>query len=207
MYFVKTPHITNILYPNITWRIKDPAKNIYITFDDGPDPASTPEVLDMLDQFHAKATFFCVGEKVSKNQDIYNSILEKGHTTGNHSFNHFNGKKTSTKKYIENISRAAEFIDSNLFRPPYGKITAQQTRLLKKSYKIVMWSVLPGDFESRMSKEDVLKRSIKYTKNGNIIVFHDNIRFHQKMIFALKGFLEYFSHAGYNFRAITSDLI
>jgi len=207
MYFVKTPHITKLFYPHQTWRIKDPAKNIYITFDDGPDPAVTPDVLELLDQFQAKATFFCVGEKVSGNQTIYKAILDKGHTTGNHSFNHLNGRKTSTPEYIENIYKAAEIIDSRLFRPPYGKITSQQIRELNKSFDIVMWSVLPGDFDRSVSKENVLKRSIKYTKNGSIVVFHDNVKFDQKMLFTLRGFLEHFSRAGYNFKAITKNLI
>lgn len=202
MYLVKTPYIASWYSPSLVWRIKSGEPVIYITFDDGPDPGVTPEVLDLLDQYNAKATFFCVGEKVKNNGDLYNTILNRGHITGNHTYNHTNGKKTSTSEYIKNVEKAAEYIHSSLFRPPYGRITSSQVKALKDKYKIIMWTVLPGDFEKGISEEKVLKRAVKYTRNGSIIVFHDNIKFRETMLPALKGFLEYFHKKGFRFKAL-----
>ncbi len=206
MYFVKTPNIVKLIYPSLIWDIKDNGENIYLTFDDGPDEDITPLVLDLLDQYNAKATFFCVGDKVTQNPELYAEIRKRGHTIGNHSFNHIKGKRTSLKNYLRNIDKANGVIDSVLFRPPYGSINNQQIRNLKEDYKIIMWSVLPGDFDKRVSKEEVLKRSIQHTKSGSIIVFHDNKKFKDKMIFALTGFLDHFKSQDYNFKAITDDL-
>ena len=207
MYFPRTPHIARFIYPNLTWRIREKKKSIYITFDDGPDPVVTPAVLNLLDKYNAKATFFCVGEKVEQNREVYSSLLSKGHAVGNHSFNHLNGKDTPLEEYTENIHKATELIESDLFRPPYGKITTKQVKVLRNSYKIIMWSVLPGDFDSRLSQEMVLNRAIRYTQKGSIVVFHDNIKFQKKMMHALEGLLIHFSKKGYQFNAIESHMI
>jgi len=206
MYFVKTPNIVKLFYPSLVWDLKDNEKNIYLTFDDGPDEGITPEVLDLLDLYNAKATFFCVGEKVIQNPDLYREITNRGHSIGNHSFNHIKGKLTSLSNYLGNIDKAKSVINSILFRPPYGSISYQQIKKLKKDYKIIMWSVLPGDFDKRVSKEEVLKRSIQYTKPGSIIVFHDNKKFMDTMMFALRGFFNHYKALGYNFKSITEDL-
>lgn len=206
MYFAKTPYIVNLIYPSLIWEIKDKSKNIYLTFDDGPDEDITPEVLNILDQFEAKASFFCVGEKVNQNPDIYNEIIKRGHTVGNHSYNHLKGKQTSIDDYLNNVLKASSVIHSNLFRPPYGSFNNSQVRKLKKDYKIIMWSVLPGDFDKSISKETVLRRAIKHTKSGSIVVLHDNKKFKNTMVYALKGFLNHFKLNGYNFKAISQDL-
>lgn len=206
MYYAKTPNIVKLVYPSLIWGIKDDEKNIFLTFDDGPDEDITPEVLNLLDEYNAKATFFCVGEKVVENPDIFKDITSRGHSVGNHSFNHLKGKKSSLDEYLQNIEKASSVIDSDLFRPPYGSFKYQQLKSLKHNYKIIMWSVLPGDFDKTISKEKVLKRAIKYTKKGSIIVFHDNKKFKNTMIFALTGFLDHFKSRGYNFKSITRDL-
>ncbi len=206
MYFVKNPNIVKLFYPSLIWDIKNHEKNIHLTFDDGPGEDITPEVLDILDQFNAKATFFCVGEKVVQNPEIFKEITKRGHTIGNHSYNHLKGKQTSSANYIQNIEKAKAVIDSVLFRPPYGSFNYRQIKKLKNDYKIIMWSVLPGDFDKNVSKEKVLKRAIQHTKSGSIIVFHDNKKFKDKMIFALTGFLDHFKSQDYNFKAITDDL-
>lgn len=206
MYFIKTPYIVTLFYPSVIWKIKEKQKNIYLTFDDGPDENITPEVLDLLDQYSAKATFFCVGEKVKQNTAIYIRILEQGHSVGNHSYNHLKGKKTRHVPYLSNIKEAEKLIDSQLFRPPYGSFNFRQIQALKKDYKIVLWTVLPGDFDKNISKEKVLERAIKHSKAGSIIVFHDNNKFREKMLFALTGFLKNFKSQGYNFKPLTMDL-
>ncbi len=202
MYLSKTPHIARFFYPDLLWKMKDATNSIYITFDDGPDPDITPDALSLLKQYKASATFFCVGERVSKHPAMYASLLKEGHKTGNHTYNHLNGKKTGVDEYVENVNKAAELVHSGLFRPPYGQFKPAQVRKLKKNYKVVMWSVLPGDFDGRRSKEDVLERAIKYTRAGSIIVFHDNVKFKEKMLYALEGFLSYFSQKGFAFKAI-----
>lgn len=182
--------------------MKGASDSIYITFDDGPDPDVTPDALHLLKQYKASATFFCVGEKVSKHAGLYASLLNEGHKTGNHTHNHLNGKKTGVDEYLDNVKKAANLIHSGLFRPPYGQFKTTQVRKLKENYKVVMWSVLPGDFDDRRPKEDVLARSIKHTRKGSIIVFHDNVKFKEKMLYALEGFLSHFSNKGFAFKAI-----
>lgn len=207
MYLSKTPHMARLLYPDLIWRVKDDAKNIYLTFDDGPDQEVTPDALELLDKYRAKATFFCVGEKVSQNPDLYQAVLAKGHKTGNHTYSHMNGRRNGTENYINNVEMAAELIHSRLFRPPYGRITPRQIRSLKGQYKIVMWSVLPGDFDASRSAENVLNRSVRHTNNGSIVVFHDNAKFKEKMLFALEGFLRHFSERGFTFKSLNEELI
>jgi len=207
MYLSRTPTIARFFYRDLTWHVREIEKSVYLTFDDGPDPRITPEVLSLLEKFNAKATFFCVGEKVLEHKSLYKEILDKGHTTGNHTFNHLNGKKSTKEAYIENVEKAAELIHSGLFRPPYGRITAGQVRMLKTKYKIVMWSVLPGDFDPKLTAQDVLDRAVRHTRKGSIVVFHDNVKFREKTLFALDGFLKHFSDQGYRFKMITEKRI
>jgi peptidoglycan/xylan/chitin deacetylase (PgdA/CDA1 family) len=206
MYFVKTPNIIKQIYPSLIWEIKEEGKNIYLTFDDGPDEAVTSDVLDLLENYEAKATFFCVGEKVVQNPTIYQEIIDRGHSVGNHSHNHLKGKQTSLKAYLQNVEKASKVIKSNLFRPPYGSFRRHQVNALKNEYSIVMWSVLPGDFDKKVPKQKVLKRAIQHTKAGSIIVFHDNKKFKDTMIYSLTGFLEVFKAEGFNFKSLTVDL-
>jgi len=202
MYFVKTPWILKVVYPSLVWSVPSSSPDIFLTFDDGPDATVTPEVLRLLKQYNAKATFFCVGEKVKRNPEIYEEILKNQHVAGNHTYNHLNGKISKSEDYFQNVDMARQQIDSNIFRPPYGRITSDQIKRLKKDYKIIMWDVLPGDFDRKIDGEQVLSRTIKHTKKGSIVVFHDNLKFRGKMMFALKGTLEHFSKKGYNFESL-----
>src|SRR5688500_18549453 len=146
-YLTKTPGVLKSLYPSCTWNYSRHSNKIYLTFDDGPHPVATPFVLDTLRKYNAKATFFCIGKNVAAYPDIYKRILDEGHSTGNHTFNHLNGWKTPDNEYIKNIAQARKYIDSNLFRPPYGRITKFQLRLLTASenikqktvFKVIMW--------------------------------------------------------------------
>lgn len=207
MYFVRTPATARLIYPSLVWNIKEKDKVIYLTFDDGPDESVTPSTLEILNRYNAKATFFCVGEKVKQNKTIFQNVIEMGHSVGNHTFNHLKGTQTSISDYIENIEKANKLIQSNLFRPPYGKINGNQVRRIRNKYKIIMWSVLPGDFDYKVNKQSVLKRLIKHTTNGSIVVLHDNNKFKDKMMYALEGFLDHFSTMGYEFNAITPDIL
>ena len=173
----RIPLIAEVLYPGAIFRLpEENKKTVYITFDDGPVPEATPVVLDILKQYNAKATFFCVGENVQKHPEIYRQILAGGHSVGNHTFNHVDGWKNSVKDYYENTRKCAELVKSNLFRPPYGRITLKQFRKLKKEYKIVFWDVLSVDYDKDLNAEECLDSIKKYTRPGSIIVFHDSVK-------------------------------
>jgi peptidoglycan/xylan/chitin deacetylase (PgdA/CDA1 family) len=210
-YLVKTPWLLRKLYPRCTWQIPSREKILYLTFDDGPHPDITPYVLDVLKQYQAKATFFCIGKNVVAYPDIYRRILDEGHRTGNHTFNHLNGWKVKNDSYLNNIIDAAKYIDSNLFRPPYGRITKFQVNLLTeiKAYKgsgrpfnIIMWDVLSGDFDKTLSAKDCTLNVINKTKPGSIIVFHDSEKAFPRMKESLPEVLNYLSGKGYRFEVI-----
>ena len=206
MYLIKTPFWLRAFYPKCTWRIPSKEKVIYLSFDDGPHPTATPFVLATLKNYDAKATFFCIGNNVLKHPNIYESILQEGHQVGNHTYDHLNGWKTEANHYIDNIQDAANLIDSNLFRPPYGRITQQQIRRLTNSTqlpnKIIMWDVLSADFDVQLKGEDCARNVIKHTQPGSIIVFHDSQKAWDRMSIALPMVLDYFSKQGFRFECI-----
>lgn len=210
---VKTPNIVKRIYPNRIWSLPNYENTVYLTFDDGPISEITPWVLDLLKEYNAKATFFCIGENVRKYPEIFKRIDSEGHTIGNHTFNHLNGWKTSTSKYLNNIEKADSIIthfsnptikqSNNLFRPPYGKITSKQSEILqKKDYKIIMWDVLSGDFSKKLSKEKCLQNVLKNIISGSIIVFHDSIKAEMNLRYVLPKALEFISEKGWECSAL-----
>lgn len=201
-YFVKTPWWLKKLFPKRVWEMDTGRKIIYLTFDDGPHPVATPFVLEQLKKYQAKATFFCIGKNVEAYPDIYQRILEEGHKPGNHTQDHLNGWKTDTAVYLENIQQAGKSIKSSLFRPPYGRISSAQARQLKE-YKVVMWTVLSGDFDTSLSNEKCLTNVLSHAKAGSIIVFHDSEKAWERMSFVLPAVLEHFSKKGYEFGVIS----
>jgi peptidoglycan/xylan/chitin deacetylase (PgdA/CDA1 family) len=196
------PSIFPLIAPNLTWKVKTNDKVLYITFDDGPHPTITPLVLNILDEYNAKATFFCVGENVTKYPDIFNQIINKGHAVGNHTYNHVKGWQTSDTAYLENIKKAAEVIPSNLFRPPYGRIKPSQIKLLKDHYRIIMWSILTRDYDKRLNPHNTIKQLNKLIKSGDVIVYHDSEKAQQNMLIMLKGVLQNFHQLQYTFKAL-----
>lgn len=177
-------------------------KIVYLTFDDGPVPEVTPWVLEQLKKYNAKATFFCIGDNIRKNPEIYKSLLTAGHQTGNHTFNHLNGWKVNTEDYLKNTALAADYIKSFLFRPPYGKIKFFQALRLKRQYKIVMWDVLSYDFDINTSPQQCMENVIVNAVPGSIVVFHDSIKAEKNLKFALPEVLKYFSERQYRFEII-----
>lgn len=200
-YFVKTPWWLKKVYPARLWSVATRNKELFLTFDDGPHPTITPFVLDELKKHNAKATFFCIGKNVQAYPDIYRRILDEGHTVGNHTQHHPNGWKTDNETYLADIQEAAKSIRSKLFRPPYGRIKAGQARQLK-DYKIVMWDVLSGDFDTTLSKERCLHHVIWNTRRGSIIVFHDSEKAFPRLEYALPATLAYFSMQGFVFKKL-----
>jgi peptidoglycan/xylan/chitin deacetylase (PgdA/CDA1 family) len=213
MYLVNTPWWLRALYPQLIWQMPNQAKIIYLTFDDGPHARATPYVLDTLAQYNAKASFFCIGKNVLEHPEIYARILNEGHAVGNHTQHHANGWKVSDSKYFNEIDEAATLIQSNLFRPPYGRIKRSQiNRLIQSSdpqpstkqaaYQIMMWSVLSGDFDTKLSADTCTQNVIKHTKAGSIVVFHDSAKAWGRMSEALPKVLKHFSGQGFRFEAL-----
>jgi len=191
------------LIPGLIWSIKTKKKEVFLTFDDGPIPEVTPWVLETLKAYDAKATFFCVGDNVRKNKRFYQMILEQGHKVGNHTMNHLNGWMNFNKTYFENIGLCKELVDSDLFRPPYGKIKPSQIIRLKKNYRIVMWDVLSKDYDADLSGEQCFDRIRKNCKPGSIVVFHDSIKAEKRLRYALPKSLEYLKQQGFTFSSIS----
>jgi len=200
-FFIKTPWLAKKFFPDYTWSLPAKQKEIYLTFDDGPHPTITPWVLNELKQFDALATFFCIGNNVKKFPGIYEQILKEGHAVGNHTYHHLNGWKTESKKYLADIAEASLLIQSNLFRPPYGKIKSRQAQQITP-VSIIMWDVLSGDFDVSFSGDQCVKNVIENTSPGSIIVFHDSEKALRNLQYALPRVLEYFSSEGYIFKKI-----
>ncbi|GAB3008920.1 polysaccharide deacetylase family protein [Niabella terrae] len=206
MYFVKTPQWLKRVFKWYHWDIPTDTKILYLSFDDGPHPQITPFVLEMLERFQAKASFFCIGKNVQAHPEIYLQILAGGHTTGNHTHNHLNGWKAPIPAYISNVNQAAGLIDSKLFRPPYGRITRKKAELLiAQGFEIIMWDVLSADFDTHISPEKCFENVRKGCRPGSIIVFHDSEKAYQNMAYALPRTLQYFSEQGYQFHALPVD--
>jgi peptidoglycan/xylan/chitin deacetylase (PgdA/CDA1 family) len=188
-----------MMLPQLTWEVKTSRKEIFLTFDDGPHPEITPRILEILEKYHARATFFCVGENVKKYPEVYNRLKRKGHRTGNHTYNHLNGWKVPRDIYYDNIEKCSTLVDSSLFRPPYGRISIRHIPYLKMKYRIIMWTVLSMDFHRKTTPEDCLKNVTNHTKPGSIVVFHDSGKAAENMFYALPRFLEHFHRQGYVF--------
>jgi len=205
VYAVKTPQIIQRLFPNLLWRFPSKEKVLYLTFDDGPIPEVTPWVLDTLQQFDAKATFFCVGDNVQKHPKIFERLLSEKHSVGNHTFHHLDGWKNKKDVYLSDIKKCAKSLNSNLFRPPYGRLKPQQASVIQKDYKIVLWDVLSGDFDPKLSKEKCLENVLTYAKEGSIIVFHDSLKAEEKLRYVLPRVLKHYQKLEFQFKKITPD--
>jgi len=203
MYFIKTPQTLKNIFPAIVWDMPINGKTIYLTFDDGPTPNITDWVLDLLHQYGIKATFFCIGENVINHPEIYYRIKLDGHKVGNHSFTHKNGWKTDNFSYYKDILKCSEVVDSDLYRPPYGRITKRQIKTLnQKRFKIVMWDVLSGDFDVKLSEKQCLQNVLSHTKPGSIVVFHDSVKAENRLKYSLPKFIEHYLDKGYRFEVL-----
>jgi len=206
MYTVKSPAILKPLAKDLVWKMPAGKQHVYFTFDDGPTPGVTDVTLDLLRAKGARATFFCLGKNVVQHPDLFQRILSEGHAVGNHSYDHPDGWNTEQFFYLRNILQASKYIPSNLFRPPYGRITPAQVRALKARYRIIMWHVLSADFDVKNSARQCLDNVIENTTDGSIVVFHDSLKAADRMLYALEGSLNALQQSGYTFESIQHEL-
>ena len=190
------------IFPKLVWQKSNTNRTVFLTFDDGPHPEITPWVLQQLDTFGAKATFFCVGENVLKYSDTYQTILAQGHKTGNHTMHHIKGWKTGTDTYLDNIKQCSKLVKSNLFRPPYGRIKSKQVIAIGNTYDIIMWSLLSCDFDKNLDTKKALAGLKRKTKSGSIIVFHDSLKAEKNLKEMLPLYLHYLNDKGFNCKVL-----
>ena len=202
MRLFKTPRFFRLIFPNKTWGFSRLENAVYLTFDDGPDEVVTSWVLDVLKEKSVLATFFCVGANVKRNPEIYQRILEEGHAVGNHTMKHERGTKTTNQVYFQSIEEAGQLIDSNLFRPPYGRMTLSQTRELRKSYKIIMWSWLSYDFDKSIATKTILEKAKKQLVGGDILVLHDNPKSFDRLKIVLPQLIDVIKEKGLEFKKV-----
>lgn len=191
-----------LFYPSLIWKVNTSNKEIFLTFDDGPHPEITPWVLDLLAEYNAKATFFCIGKNVEKHPAVFNRIKEEGHLAGNHTYDHSNGWKTKNHHYLTSIKKCDNLFGAYHFRPPYGKIRKSQIKHINKRHQIVMWTVLSGDFDKNITPKECSYRTIQHTRKGSIIVFHDSEKAFDSMKVALPEVLNHFSALGFAFQVM-----
>jgi peptidoglycan-N-acetylglucosamine deacetylase len=208
-WFIKIHPVIKWYFSAYVWSmpVKKNEKVVYLTFDDGPNPIATPFVLQQLKAYNAAATFFCIGKNVLEHTQIFEQLLAEGHAVGNHTHNHLNGWKVPAEQYLTNVAQAAKLIPTNLFRPPYGKITKQQAKnipaaLNRKDAKIIMWDVLSADFDRSLLPEQCLQNVLKNVATGSVVVFHDSEKAFKNLQYALPKVLEELSSKGYEFKKI-----
>lgn len=203
MLIEQPPLLYRILFPEAMWRIKRKKQSVvYLTFDDGPIPEVTPWVLDTLDKYGIKATFFMVGDNARRHPWLVEEIKKRGHSYGNHTMHHLQGLKVSKVRYMRDITEANKYIDSALFRPPHGLMRPSQAQAIKNRYNIVMYDLVTRDYSYKLKGEEVLKNVKKYARNGSIIVFHDSLRAENNLKYALPRAIEWLKDNGYEFQPI-----
>lgn len=204
MLIEQPPLLYRLLFPEAIWRIKRRGSRptVYLTFDDGPIPEETPWVLDTLDRYGVKATFFMVGDNVRRHPELLAEVRRRGHSYGNHTMHHLQGMKTMTVGYLRDVQHADELIDSPLFRPPHGLLRWKQAAILKQRYNIVMYDLVTCDYSKKLSGEQVFANVRRFARNGSIIVFHDSLKASRNMRYALPRSIEWLKEQGYEFGVI-----
>lgn len=204
MLIERPPLLYRLLFPEAVWRIKRKGSKpvAYITFDDGPIPEVTPWVLDLLDHYGVKATFFLVGDNVRRHPELLEEIKRRGHSYGNHTMHHTQGMKVMAMRYVRDVAEAAHLVDSPLFRPPHGLLRWKQAKILKQHYNIVMYDLITRDYSRKMTPERVLANVKRYARNGSIIVFHDSLKAEKNMRYALPRAIEWLLEQGYELAPI-----
>jgi peptidoglycan-N-acetylglucosamine deacetylase len=204
---VRLPEFLTSLFKEAVWRFDENEAVVYLTFDDGPVPEITPWVLQVLERENIKATFFCVGENVMKYPDIYKQILASGHSVGNHTYNHWQGIRKKDQDFFENIEKATDFINSDLFRPPHGWMKRSQYKQLIKNFRIIMWDVISCDYNHQISPEKVISNVCNYVRAGSVITFHDSVKARKNLTNSLVPAINRIKSLGYRFEPIPFNTI
>ncbi len=209
MLIERPPRLMRAILPGGVFRIEETpqdgrkgVKKVYLTFDDGPIPEVTPRLLDMLDKYGIKATFFMVGDNVRRYPELYREVLRRGHRVGNHTMHHLQGLHSSSPRYLRDVSEAAELIETDLFRPPHGWLKIRQALALRKKYRIIMYDLVTRDYSKWLTADDVVGNVQKYARNGSIIVFHDSLKSLPRLFDALPRSIEWLQSQGYEFALI-----
>ena len=202
MYLVRTPELIKPFFKNLLWNIPNASNTVYLTFDDGPIAEVTPWVLDQLKYAGAKATFFCIGRNAVREPAILDRILREGHSIGNHTYDHLNGWRSSQFSYLKSVQQCRTILESDLFRPPYGRITRAQVNALKRHYRIVMWEVLSADFDRELTGDHCYRNVIGNVRSGSIVVFHDSLKAWDRLRIALPRVLQELQRRGYGLEAL-----
>jgi hypothetical protein len=202
LHWVKTHWSIKKLFSNYVWNIPNNENKVYLTFDDGPTPEITEWTLAQLKSYNAKATFFCIGNNITKYPEIFEKVIAENHSVGNHTFNHVKGWKTLNKDYLNEVESCQKVIldhlTGTLFRPPYGKVSISQSMKLRKlGYKIIMWDVLSRDFDTTYSPEKCLENVLKNVTSGCIIVFHDSQKAFKNLEYTLPRTLKFLKEKGF----------
>lgn len=207
MLIEQPPLLYRLLFPEGIWRLpRRDRRCVYFTFDDGPIPEVTPWVLDTLQHYGVRATFFCVGENAQRHPELLEEIIKRGHAVGNHTFNHLQGAKVTTAAYLANVGKADALLHSRMFRPPHGIMRWRQARRLKREYSIIMYDVVTRDYNRRMSPERVLDNVKRYARNGSIIVWHDSLKAERNLRYALPRAIEWLRQQGYEIENLSATL-
>lgn len=200
MLIERPPLLYRLLFPEAIWRFKKRGRKVvYLTFDDGPIPEVTPWILDTLDRYRIKATFFMVGENVCRNPGLFEEIKKRGHSWGNHTMHHIQGMKVRSVNYLRDLNAAHTVIQSSLFRPPHGIIRWAQAKVIKNHYNIVMYDLVTRDYSRKLSPDQVFENVRRYARNGSIIVFHDSLKARKNIMATLPRAIEWLQSEGYEF--------
>lgn len=202
IWYQSIPSWIQKLFPSLTWEVPVSSRTVYLTFDDGPHPEITPWVIEQLNRYNMKATFFCVGDNAKKHPETLTLIKNEGHQLGNHTMHHIKGWNTNTEEYLKDVAECQNYTNTDLFRPPYGRISFAQIKALKQNYRIIMWSLLSCDFDKQLNQDEALKGLKKKTENGAIVVFHDSVKAEKNLRFLLPQYLEYLHQNGYECKAL-----
>ena len=202
-WVVQPPLFYRILFPEAIWRVKQKGKKVaYLTFDDGPIPEVTPKILDILDEFGVKATFFMVGDNASRHPELLEEVRRRGHSVGNHTMHHLRGFKTLRRRYLRDVKEADNLLMSTMFRPPHGLLRWSQSRVIRRHYNLIMYDVVTRDYAARTSPEEVLGNVRRFTRNGSIIVFHDSLKSQRNTLPALPRAIKWLQSHGFELLAL-----
>lgn len=208
MLIERPPRLFRALVPGGEFRLPASAgepRRVFLTFDDGPIPEMTPAVLDILDRYEAKATFFMVGDNARRYPELVREVLRRGHAIGNHTMHHAQGAKMTTRSYLRDVQQAAEYMPTDLFRPPHGWLRPRQARALRRKYRIIMYDLVTRDYSRHLTPEQVMDNVERYTRDGSIIVFHDSLKSRARTLQALPRALEWLLAEGYDFKTFNGN--